>query len=171
MARPTYGPQPQKRARRLLEALLAFANDEFEDCDLLYSKIKINWQTSTQLVVRTQVRYLTLLTAEDTYTGKLTADNVKEGLKRYKDYLEILEDNRTSTQGASDWHFTLFLWHPRYESWRNLERFDQEWQQRRPIKSQQATAADADAPTLSAPIRTSSPPPKKGNQGQHPPIS
>ncbi|MEL6814228.1 MAG: NB-ARC domain-containing protein [Cyanobacteria bacterium J06598_3] len=141
MARPTYGPQAQKRARRLLETLLAFANDEFEDCDLLYSKVKINWQTNTQLVVRTQIRYLEMLTGKDPHPGKLSTDQIKESLKRYEDYLEILEDNRASTQGASDWHFTLTLWHRRYDSLSNLQRFEKEWQTRRPLKSKQATAA------------------------------
>jgi len=127
MARPSYGPQAQKRARRLLETLIAFANDEFEDCDLLASKIKVNWQTSQQLVVRTQIRYLVSLTEKDPYPEKLSADQIKESLKRFTDYLEILEDNRTATQGAYDWHFTLSLWHRRFEDTSNLQRFDQEW--------------------------------------------
>ena len=149
MARPTYGPQAQKRARRLLETVIAFANDEFEDCDLLYSKIKVNWQTSKQLVVRTQIRYLVMLTGVDPHSGKLSADQVKEALKRYEDYLEILEDNRATTQGASNWHFTLSLWHHRYEGLQNLQRFDQEWQSRRSLKSIQATAAiESDGPAL-----------------------
>ena len=150
MARPTYGPQAKKRTRRLLEAIIAFANGEFEDCDLLYSKIKVNWQTSTQLVVRTQIRYLLMLIGKDPYPGKLSAEQVKEALKRCEDYLEILEDNRATTQGASNWHFTLSLWHHRYEGLQNLQRFDQEWQSRRPLKSVQATAAiESDTPTLS----------------------
>jgi hypothetical protein len=35
---------------------------------------------------------------------------IKEALQRLKDWLEILEDNRTKTQGCEDWHFTLKLW-------------------------------------------------------------
>ena len=157
MTRPSYGPQAQKRTRRLLEALIAFANDDFEDCDLLYSKIKVNWQTRQQLVVRTQIRYMVMLTGKDPYADKLSAEQIKESLKRCEDYLEILEDNRASTQGASDWHFTLSLWYPRYESTKNLQRFDQVWQSLRPLKSKQATAAIEPSITTK-PIRQSSTP-------------
>ncbi len=33
MTRPNYGPQAKKRAKRLLEVLLAYAHDESEVCD------------------------------------------------------------------------------------------------------------------------------------------
>ncbi|WP_369076433.1 hypothetical protein [Coleofasciculus sp. LEGE 07081] len=39
---------------------------------------------------------------------------MKEALKQFK-VLEILEDNRSQTQGSSNWHFTLKLWHKRYD--------------------------------------------------------
>ncbi|MBT9317949.1 WD40 domain-containing protein [Leptothoe spongobia] len=137
MARISYGPQVQRRTKLLLTALLAYANDDLGDCDRasddlsvrIAPNLKINWQTNRQLVVRTKVRFLQELTAvvQDT----LSTDQIKEALKRLEDFLEILEDNRPSSQGSDVWHFTLKLWHDRKDVTANLKRFDQEWQQRR----------------------------------------
>jgi hypothetical protein len=127
--RPNYGPTAQERAKRLLEALLAYANDELENCDFL--KIEVNWQTEKQVVVRTQVRFLEELTALDPYEGKLNGDQIKEALKRLEDFLEILLDHRTSPQGSPDWHFTLKLWHKRFDTQANIKQFDSEWERRR----------------------------------------
>ena len=139
MARPSYGPRSKQRASRLLEGLLAYAVDALSDCDHLRHHIQIHWRTEQQLVVRTKVRYLEELTAKDAYGGKLTGPQIKEGLKRFEDFLEILEDNRPSTQGSDVWHFTLHLWHGRQERTANLHRFEQEWERRRPAKSKQVT--------------------------------
>ncbi len=106
--RPNYGPTAQERTKRLLEALLAYANDELEGSERL--QIEANWQTHNKLVVRTKVRFLEELTAKYQQNGKLDTEQIKEALKRLKDWLEILEDNRTKTQGSEDWHFTLKLW-------------------------------------------------------------
>ena len=132
MARPSYGDDVKARVKRLFEALLAYVDDEFEDGDKL--RIDFNWQSETQLVIRTKRRYLEELTAKDKYEGKLTQAQVREALKRLEDYLGILEDNRTSTKGSEDWHFTLKLWHKDKEA--NLRQFDIEWESKRPPKSQ-----------------------------------
>ena len=141
MARPNYGPQAKKRAKRLLEALLAYANNELENCDHL--QIQVNWQTENHLVVRTKVRLLEELTVKDPYDGKLNNEQIKEALKRLEDFLEILEDNRTTTRGAENWHFTLKLWHRRQDKAANLKQFDLEWERRRPEKSKQVAGSEA----------------------------
>lgn len=133
MARPNYGPQGKARAKRLLDALLAYANDEFDNGDRL--QIQVNWQTENQLVVRTKVRFLEELTVIDPYSGKLNNDQIKEALKRLEDFLEILEDNRTTTRGAEEWHFTLKLWFKRQCKEANLRQFDAEWKRRQLEKS------------------------------------
>jgi WD40 repeat protein len=137
MARPNYGPQTKQRTRRLLTALLTYANDDWETEIRL--PIRTHWQTERQLVVRTKIRFLVELTAQDTYPGKLTAEQVREALKRLQDFVGILEDNRPVTQGSEDWHFTLKLWHRQQERTANLQKFDSEWEQRRSLKSKQAT--------------------------------
>lgn len=140
MVRRSCGPKVKQRTKCLLEALIAYANDEL-DCvseaalKELRVQIKVNWKTDNQLVVRTKVRFLEELTAK--INGKLNKEQIKEALKGLKDFLEILEDNRTATQGSEDWHFTLKLWHRRHDKEANLKRFDVEWEQRRPEKSQQ----------------------------------
>lgn len=132
MARPNYSPQAKKRTKRLLEALLAYANDELEDDRL---KIQLNWQTENRLVVRTKVKFLEELTALKPHDGKLNNEQIKEALHRLEDFVEILEDNRPTTRGSEDWHFTLKLWHGRHDAEANLKRFDVEWERRRPEKS------------------------------------
>jgi AAA-like domain/Effector-associated domain 4 len=140
MARPNYGPQAKKRAKRLLEVLLAYANHELEVDDP--AQIQVIWQTDTQLVVRTKIRFLEELTAIDPNEVKLNAVQIKEALKRLEDFLAILEDNRSSTQGSENWHFTLKLWHKRYYWHANLERFDVEWERRRLEKSKLASVEE-----------------------------
>ena len=142
MARPSYGPQAKKQASRLLEALLTYTNGDLEDCERL--KIEFSWQSNNQLIVKTTVRYLELLVTRVFKDYKLTSEQIKEALKRYKDFLEIFEDHRTKTQGADDWHFTLKLWFGRHEKAANLQRFDAEWERRRSEQSEQVAEASAE---------------------------
>lgn len=152
MARPSYGPQTKQRTKRLLEALLTYANDDWESEIRL--PIRINWQTERQFVVRTKVRFLAELTAKDPYPGKLTPAEIRESLKRLQDFLKILEDNRPATQGAEDWHFTLKLWYRRQERTANLQTFDTEWEQRRSLKSKQVTGeVEQLKPSIDRPTR------------------
>ena len=104
MARVSYGLQVQKRAKRLLQSLLAYANDEFDVCneavvDAIRPNIKVRWLTEKRLVIRTKVRFLQELTGLQGNETNLKAEQVKEALKRFTDFLEILEDNR-ATRGV-----------------------------------------------------------------------
>ncbi|HEY9650072.1 MAG TPA: NB-ARC domain-containing protein, partial [Coleofasciculaceae cyanobacterium] len=129
--RRSYGSTVQERTKRLLEALLAYVNQELEGAERL--QIEANWQTGNKLVVRTKVRFLEELTAKYQQDGKLDREQIKEALKRLHDWLEILDDNRTKTQGSEDWHFTLKLWSKDKDE--NLRRFECEWESRRAHKS------------------------------------
>jgi WD40 repeat protein len=62
---------------------------------------------------------------------KLTKEQVRESIKCYQDFLGILQDCRTATQGAKYWHFILKLWYARQAVADNLSRFDDEWKQQR----------------------------------------
>lgn len=134
MVRPSYGLKVKQRTKCLLEALLAYANDEIEDCHHL--QIKVKWQKENQLVVETKLRFLEELTAKN--NGKLNKEQIKESIKRLEDFLEILEDNRAATQGSEYWTFTLKFWHKRRDQEANLRQFDLEWERRRPAKSLQS---------------------------------
>jgi DNA replication protein DnaC len=142
MARPNYGPQAKKRTKRLLEALLAYANYEVDEGDRL--DIQFRWQAENQLVVKTKVRVLEELTSLDKYPDKLTKEQIKEALQLLRKFLEILEDNRITPQGSEDWHFTLKLWHGRHDTEANLKRFDVEWEGRRPEKSKKVAGEESE---------------------------
>ncbi|MEH2119836.1 NB-ARC domain-containing protein [Nostoc sp.] len=139
MPRTTYGPQIQKRVKRLLEALLCFADGEFEEGNF---KIEFDWKeadsANPKLTVQTTLVVLELLTQKDKYPGKLTKAQIREALNLLKDFLKILEDNRLQTQGSDDWRFTLKLWSKDRE--KNLKGFDEAWENKRPKKSKKLAA-------------------------------
>ncbi|GAB1539202.1 hypothetical protein NUACC21_18670 [Scytonema sp. NUACC21] len=164
MARPSYGPEAKKRARRLLEVLLAYATDELGECnevalDALRPQIQTRWQTENRLVIGTKVRYLAALTGVELGQIPLNAEQIKEALKRFEDFLEILEDNRLSRGGSETWHFTLKLWYNRRDKEANLRQFDTEWESRRPEKSKQVTGYEEQLTPSLPPSDTPSPSP------------
>lgn len=144
MARPSYGPEAKKRSLHLFTTLLDYANDEL-DCDEvaldgLRSQIQTHWQTEQRLVVRTKVRFLEALTK--LAGSPLNGEQIKEALRRFEDFLEILDDNRPNKGGSEVWHFTLNLWHRRSDRPANLRQFEQEWEKRRPQKLKQVTGEE-----------------------------
>ncbi|MBN8560761.1 MAG: HEAT repeat domain-containing protein [Leptolyngbya sp. UWPOB_LEPTO1] len=151
MARPSYGPEAKKRSLHLFTTLLDYANDEL-DCDEvaldgLRSQIQTHWQTEQRLVVRTKVRFLEALT--NLAKSPLNGEQIKEALRRFEDFLEILDDNRPNKGGSEVWHFTLNLWHKRSDRPANLRQFEQEWEKRRPQKSKQVTGEEPIEPEAS----------------------
>ncbi len=144
MARPSYGPEAKKRSLHLFTALLDYANDELDDdekaLEALRPQIQTHWQTEQRLVVRTKVRFLEALT-KLAHTP-LNAEQIKEALRRFEDFLEILDDNRPNKGGSEVWHFTLKLWHKRSDRPSNLQQFDREWECRRPQKSRQVAGSE-----------------------------
>ncbi|QLE59390.1 NACHT domain-containing protein [Nostoc sp. TCL26-01] len=143
MARASYGPEAKKRSRHLLQVLLDYANDEIDGDEAalegLRSEIQTRWQDEHRLIVRTKVRFLQALTGFT--TTELTAEQIKEALKRFADFVGILEDNRPSRSGSEIWHFTLNLWYKRQDTAANLQKFDREWEIRRPEKSREVMVA------------------------------
>ena len=139
MPRTTYGPEIQKRVKRLLEALLCFVDGEFEESNF---KIESDWKeadsVNPKLTVQTTLVVLELLTQKDKYSGKLTKAQIREALNLLKDFLKILEDNRLQTQGSDNWRFTLKLWSKDRE--KNLKGFDEAWENKRPKKSKKLAA-------------------------------
>ncbi|ABW32107.1 WD40 domain-containing protein [Acaryochloris marina] len=139
MARVSYGPTPRKRTKFLLEVILAYANDEFEIQDRLRSQILVNWQTDQQLVVETTIKDLAELSKKYPSNRELSKDQIKISLKLLEQFVDILTDNRSQPKGSNKWHFTLNFWYKRHNKVANLKQFDEEWEQRRPFKSKQAT--------------------------------
>jgi WD40 repeat protein len=137
MPRPSFGPTSKEHAKKVFQVLLDLANGAMEEH---LPKIQINCQTSRRLVIRTTIRTLEQH-SEITFGAKaLNKSQIRETLKRLKNFLEILEDNRTNTQGAKNLHFTLKLWYPCHAIQKNLQQLDLEWDKRRNAKyNQQAT--------------------------------
>jgi predicted NACHT family NTPase len=138
MPRRTYGSQIKARVRRLLEALFAFVNWDFDfDERDLNIKIEAKWEGEDthhpKLIVRTTLADLERLTAQDKYPHKLSKAQIREALYLLRDFLQILEDNRTKTQGALIWNFTLKLWSKSKD--KNLQQFDLVWEACRSEKS------------------------------------
>ncbi|NES23622.1 MAG: ATP-binding protein [Symploca sp. SIO3E6] len=139
MPKTSTGAKPKKRALRLLEALLGFVNYELEEYEYLEKSITYRWEsehsTSPKLIVETKLRFLAELIQKDNYPGELTKEQIRQALNLMKDFLGILEDNRLQQRGSDTWNFTLALWSK--DKTTNLERFDQEWESKRPEKSRQ----------------------------------
>lgn len=94
-------------------------------------------------MIRTKVRILESLTK--LANAPLTAEQIKESLRRFEDFLEILDDNRPNRGGSEIWHFTLKLWHQRSNRAANLRQFEPEWEHRRPQNSKQVTGQNKGA--------------------------
>jgi len=112
--------------------LLAYANDELpEDSDRLRSKLTVRWleeeRERPRLIVKTELRFLAELVFKR-QSPKLK-ETLKQDLQVLSKFLDILEDNRTKTQGSAIWHFTLTLWHKSAEQ--NLQEFQRQWAQRK----------------------------------------
>ncbi|MBP5974520.1 hypothetical protein HW132_17735 [Brasilonema sp. CT11] len=154
MPKNTYGPVIQKRVRRLLEALLCFADGKFEDGNF---KIEYDWKeedsANPKLTIKTTLVTLDLLTCAVPRNSTPNAfpqvrrtkselekakREIREALNLLKDFVKILGDNRIQTKGSDDWHFTLKLWSKDKE--KNLKRFDEVWESNRPKKSKQLEA-------------------------------
>lgn len=140
MPRRTHGDQVKERVKRLLEALLCVVDGEFEDgiSGIKHNDWKEESSTNPKLIVETTLRHLEYLTDKDKYPGKLTNPQIREALhlldkKRNDSLLKILEDHRTTKRGSANWHFTLKLWSKDKKI--NLEKFEQEWESKRPEKS------------------------------------
>jgi HEAT repeat protein len=152
MPRPNYGNAVKQRAVQFFTVLVDYANDELDIDDRLLESlqrdIQLHWQTPKRCVVRTKVRYLEQLTKLADVT--LTGEQIKEAIKCLTDFIEIVEDNRASKGGSETWHFTLNLWHDRFDRVANLDRIGQEWDRRKSpqnvpqsaIESQPAATTD-----------------------------
>jgi hypothetical protein len=129
MPRPNYGNAVKQRAVQFFTVLVDYANDELDiddrQLESLQRDIQLHWQTPKRCVVRTKVRYLEQLAK--LANAILTGEQIKEAIKCLTDFLEIIEDNRASKGGSETWHFTLNLWHDRFDRVANLDRLGQEW--------------------------------------------
>jgi hypothetical protein len=138
MPRATFGTAVKGRVERLLEDVLLYVSGEL---DTYYeSKLEFKWQDEhterPKLSIITTRRFLEYLTAKDAKEGQLSARQVRESLYRLKD-IGILTDKRFKTKGYERLYFTLTLWSKIV--FINIERFNQEWEKRKPTKSKNSS--------------------------------
>jgi HEAT repeat protein len=146
MPRPNFGNAVKQRTMQFFTVLVDFANDELDiderRLEVLQREIQLNWQTEKRCGIRTKVRYLEDLTKSAGVI--LTGEQIKESIKCLTDFVEIIEDNRASKGGSETWHFTLNLWHDRFDRVTNINRLDLEWDLRK--SPQNKTGSDSIAP-------------------------
>ncbi len=131
----------QKRIEHLLVTLLAYANDELPEFDRLRERLKVRWldkeSKRPKLIVETELRFLAELVFQRQSTR--LKETIKQDLQVLRKFLQILEDNRTKTQGSAHWHFTLTLWDRSPE--KNRLPLRQEWQRRKSRSGSVSSAA------------------------------
>ncbi|MEM8808494.1 MAG: NB-ARC domain-containing protein [Cyanobacteria bacterium P01_G01_bin.38] len=132
MPRLNTSKQVKLRTRRLLEKLLSYANYELAESDDFENRLIVRWKNeatqSPELIVETELKVLMELAFARQEDPKLK-EQLRNDLRVLEEFLNILEDNRTRTQGAKDWRFTLKLWDKSTEA--NLEAFESVWDQRK----------------------------------------
>ena len=104
MPRFDIGDRVKGRVKRLLEVLLDHAEKDLSEYDRV--SFDFRWEEKDgahQLVIKTKLRFVEALTAKDSQPGKLSKTQITEALKRLEDFLGVLEDNRTKTQGKEEW--------------------------------------------------------------------
>ncbi len=144
MPRPNYGNAVKQRTTQFFTVLLDYANDELDgderQLENVRQDIQLNWQTEKRYTMRTKVRYLERLVQ---LAGiELSSEQIKESIKCLTDFLEIIEDNRTSKGGSETWHFTLNLWYDRFDRAANLQKFEIEWDRRKSPQSLAGVGVD-----------------------------
>lgn len=120
MTKRSYGDSQQERARRLLEDLLNYANDEPKV--KLSEKLTVNWaKNKPELAVRCTVESLIELIKADGYQEILNKPKIENAIDFFETYLEILTN--FSQQGVGDRQFVFTLWDTDKEN--NLNQFDE----------------------------------------------
>lgn len=138
MPKRAYGKITQYRTLQVLKGILQIANLETETP--ANSQIEFRWSaedaTHPKLVMKATVAELWQVCGK---SGKpsLTKAAVREALHALEKHLGILVDNRTNTQGAAAWYFTLTLWSRKTDF--NLSKAAQMWGQRLALKGAMAT--------------------------------
>lgn len=145
----TYGSKNKKCAWLLLEAIIAWANDQLTEVKMDGSPPQ--WEELEEedketkkktkkytLRIKTNLKSLKRLTEKYNPHEELKIEKIRELLKVYfgKESLNILTDNRFYKKGNNEWDFTLTLWN-RWEKEKNFKQFDIEWERIRSEKSKQ----------------------------------
>lgn len=136
MPKRSYGIISQKKALYLLKKLIQAANLELaipEGVEIEYRWCDTDAQ-HPKLVIQATLADLLTICLQDGAAVKVNKSMIREALHGLEVFLEILQDNRISTQGTATWHFTLNLWSRQTEQ--NLILAEQLWQERYTLMKQ-----------------------------------
>lgn len=130
----------------LVKQLIAYANHELAS-DQLPEPPKVRWidpqSKQPKLVVQTTLKGLASLISLES-SERIDKDQIRQDLQLLKTFLQILEDNRTRTQGAEIWHFTLKLWHTSIAQ--NLTELERCWGQCKAQKPRRSPNVEQELP-------------------------
>lgn len=135
MPRLSKSDRAKARIILLVKQLIACANHELAS-DQIPEPPTVRWidpqSKQPKLVVQTTLKGLASLISLAS-SERIDKDQIRQDLQLLKTFLQILEDNRTRTQGAEIWHFTLKLWHTSIAQ--NLTELERCWDQCKSQKS------------------------------------
>ena len=139
MPKQSYGPDTEKRVKRLFEALLDHAVDVWKGEDNLGVE-SYTYEDKKLLRFETTLRALVRL-IEKKCNLSLTKDEVRQAITHYlQKHLTILKDGRGKKRGSEEWVFFLELWSEYSEKEKNLAKFSEEWNNKRTEGSKKAVS-------------------------------
>jgi len=130
----SHGEIVAARTRRVLQAILREVKEQPDPIDR--KVLDYRWQEAgvqQRLTIKTTLETLVQLTNQSGQQPELKVDDVREALREMRDFLGIMQDHRTQTQGNRQWEFTLTLSSDRLD--RNLKEFDALWESKRSPKA------------------------------------
>ena len=91
MARISTGPKVKQRSQQIFATLLDYANHNLPVLDTQETPqrqaIELKWHTDTELIIKTKLRYLQILTAQAHEGTGLSIAQIRESLNRLEDFL------------------------------------------------------------------------------------
>lgn len=160
MPRLSKSDRAKVRVTHLVGRLLAYANHELAE-ELNLKQTVIRWvdqhTANPKLRVQTTLKELMDLASVE-LSKPPNKEQIRESLHLLKSFLYILEDNRTQTQGAEIWRFTLNLWYS--STAENLTALAHHWDQQKfqPLNrsSRSKTRSKPEQPQVVPPSHSSS---------------
>jgi hypothetical protein len=145
MPRLSTSVHAKRRVANFLKQLLAYANQELE-VEPDNERIQVRWvkqAAAFELVVQAKLEDLAALItvkSASAQTKQQIREHLRHDLRLLKEFLGILVDNRTKTQGSTVWHFTLTLWDQ--STAKNLAELNRHWQQCKSLQPGKGRGAD-----------------------------
>ncbi|WP_261891874.1 tetratricopeptide repeat protein [Acaryochloris marina] len=144
----SFGEVPRKRTKRILRAILTFANGNKQVNSYRYclSNIQIDRSGPKQVTIKATLKQLVELVS---YSDKLHVESspdpltqwsLQEALEHLRLTLGVFSDIRQKRQGSKYWVFRLDLWFVIEDQVGNLAEFDRKWERKKNLVSSKKTS-------------------------------